>query len=125
MAAAAATAATAAAAAAATFGRFVTVLVVLELLRGGDADPAVATIAALLPRVAATPVFVIVLLVCPPLALLALLLTSIVLLLLPLGRPVESEGLDEGTDCGSTRRRCRTTATTAKWCMPTRVNRSR
>ena len=63
-----------------------------ELLRGGDADPAVATIAAVLPRVAATPVFVIVLIVCPPFAL---ALTSLVLVLFPLGRPVESEGLDE------------------------------
>ena len=76
-------------------------LVVLELLRGGDAGPAVAAVAAVLPRVAVAFIIIFVLLVRPPLALLSLLLASIVLLLLPLGRLVESEGLDERRRPGS------------------------
>ena len=75
-----------------TLGRFlVAELVVLELLCGGNAGPAVAVVAAVLPRVAATLIIIVILLVRPPLALLALLLTN--LALIPLGRPVESEGL--------------------------------
>ena len=66
----------------------------LELLRGGDADPAVAAIAAVLSRVAATLIVIVILLVLRmALALLTLLLTS--LALTPLGRPVVAEGLDE------------------------------
>ena len=70
-------------------------LVVLELLRGGDAGPAVAAVAAVLPRVAAALVVIVTPLVRPSLALLALLLTNLVLTLLPLGRSVVAEGLDE------------------------------
>ena len=57
-------------------------LVVLELLRGGDAGPAVAAVAAVLPRVAAALVVIVTPLVRPSLALLALLLTNLVLTLL-------------------------------------------
>eukprot|EP00964_Phaeocystis_antarctica_P085787 scaffold54251_cov60-Phaeocystis_antarctica.AAC.4 len=76
-------------------GPFAILLLVLKLLRGGNAGLAVAVVAAVLPRVAVALIVIFVLLVRPPLALLALLLTSLVLILLPLGRPVESEGLDE------------------------------
>ena len=73
----------------------------LELLRGGNAALAVTVIAAVLPRVAAAFIIIVIPLFRPPLAPLALALTSLVLVLLPLGRPVESEGLDERRRPGS------------------------
>eukprot|EP00964_Phaeocystis_antarctica_P078414 scaffold48783_cov70-Phaeocystis_antarctica.AAC.1 len=66
--------------------KLLTITAVLELLGRCNADLAL--------RVVAAALVVVVVLPCIAL-LLALLLTSLVLVLLPLGRPVEAEGIDE------------------------------
>ena len=76
----------------------------LELLRGGDADPAVAAIAAVLSRVAATLIVIVILLVLQPIALLILFFTN--LTLIPLGRLAVAERLDERCRPGSLAKHC-------------------